>query len=224
MFASEVRRVGEVSLPTYSGVRVMMLPVRMDDPKTVPMPQWRDAFARIVSLAPVKAGVGYLTIDEAYVSEGETHRRPGLHVDGIGPDGREAGWGGGGKYGSSGMLLASNVVGCVGWHQNVAGYPGPNGDCEPLRTKLDPKRALVMQPGGVYFCGPLGVHEGLPMRHGSLRTLVRLSMPNDCPWYEGYTRNPLGVEPTGPIHAKRVEFMRYRESTIGVPKMTPIRK
>jgi hypothetical protein len=50
----------------------------------------------------------------------------------------------------------------------------------------------------------------IPMRHDRKRSLVRLSMPSDCPWYEGYTRNPLGVEPTGPVHPARTEFMAYR--------------
>lgn len=33
---------------------------------------------------------------------------------------------------------------------------------------------------------------------------------SDCPWYEGYTENPLGVRPTGSIHHGREEFLAYR--------------
>ena len=129
-------------------------------------------------------------------------------MDGIGPDGREAGWGGGAKYGANGMLLAADVTGCCGWYQDFEGYPGPNGDCSHLADQLG--REVLFAADKVFWCGPLAVHKAIPMRHDRKRSLVRLSMPSDCPWYEGYTRNPLGVEPTGPVHPARTEFMAYR--------------
>ena len=212
MFKSEIQEVGTVELPKFSGVRVMMLPFRLEDVATLPssVASWRQTVAALIEMSPVRSGVAYLTIDESEVLTGETHRRPGLHVDGIGPDGRAAAWGGGGKYAASGMLLVSNIVGCRGWSSEFSGYPGLNGDCEHLSDECYAKEAIVMRPGQVYFCGPLAVHEALPMRKIVKRQVCRLSMPNDCPWYEGYTRNPLGVEPTGSIHAPRSGFMAYR--------------
>lgn len=211
-FRSEIRCVGHVKFPEYSGLRVMMMPFRLDDLGTVPesMAQWRRPLKTLRAYSRAKDGVAYLTIDEAFVPAGETHRRPGLHVDGIGPDGREAAWGGGGGYGAQGMLLASSVMGCVGWNQSVLGYPGPNGDCAHLASALKPSCAVTMNAGGVYLCSPLAVHQPLAMRADTRRQFVRLSMPNDCPWYEGYTENPTGVKPTGPIHPRREEFMAYR--------------
>jgi hypothetical protein len=191
----------------------MMMPVRLDDADTVPIETWRKPFADLVKLSPVKRGVAYLTIDEAIVKAGETHRRPGLHVDGIGPDGKAAGWGGGGGgYGSSGMILAASELGCRAWKQDFDGYPGPNGDCAHLRGQTERSHGgmLLLHAEEVFFCGPLTVHEALPMVKDTRRSFVRLSMPNDCPWYEGYSRNPLGVEPTGPIRAPRTAFMAYR--------------
>jgi hypothetical protein len=117
-FRSECAKVGELVFPEFRGVRVMMMPVRLDDADTLPIEQWRVPFRRLVEMSPVKTGTAYLTIDEALVLAGETHRRPGLHVDGIGPDGKEAGCGGGGNYGASGMLIAASALGCVGWVQD----------------------------------------------------------------------------------------------------------
>lgn len=37
------------------------------------------------------------------------------------------------------------------------------------------------------------------MKEDCERTFVRLSMPNDAPWYNGYTKNPKGIKPTGVI-------------------------
>lgn len=66
-----------------------------------------------------------------------------------------------------------------------------------------------MVAGVVYGCGALTVHKSIPMVKDTPRQFVRLSMPSDAPWYEGYTVNPLGVKPTGPIHDRRA-FMDYR--------------
>jgi hypothetical protein len=209
-FQSDFSEAGALTFPHFSGVRVMMMPVLLEDATTVPIKQWREPFRQLVEMSPVRKGTAYLTIDEALVDAGETHRRPGLHVDGIGPDGREAGWGGGGGWGSGGMLVAANVTGCRAWAQNFDGYPHANGDCEHLREQLGKPRQL--HENRVYMCGPLTVHEAIPMRRAARRSFVRLSMPNDCPWYEGYSRNPLGIEPTGPVHSARTEFMAYRRA------------
>jgi hypothetical protein len=214
MMLSEIRRVGALRFPVFSGIRIMMMPFRIEDPiGTVPdaLEMWRPAVYELCRMSPAKRGVGYLTIDEAFVPTGRTHRRPGLHVDGIGPDGKCGGWGGGGGgWGARGMLVAASHVGCRGWSQMFHGHAGPNGDSEHLRWECDPASEIIMQAGEVYWCGPTAVHESLPMKVDVRRQFVRLSMPSDAPWYDGYTRNPLGVEPTGPIHPARSEFMAYR--------------
>ncbi len=67
-----------------------------------------------------------------------------------------------------------------------------------------------MLPNRVYHCGPLTVHESLPVWQTVPRQFIRISMPSDAPWYEGYTENPLGIKPTGPIHPRREKQMGYR--------------
>lgn len=128
------------------------------------------------------------------------------------------------------MVLWSTVRGCHAWLGDFDGYPGPDGDCEHLRGELaggelaggglsggkfsgenvPPKKEVPMMGCKVYFCGPLTVHESVPMRVDTLRTFARLSLPNDCPWYEGYSENPLGIKPTGPIHPRRRMQMGWR--------------
>ena len=108
------------------------------------------------------------------------------------------------------VLVAASHVGCRGWAQTFRGEARPNGDCELLRSECDPAREVTMQAGEVYWCGPMAVHESLPLAKDARRQFVRLSMPSGAPWYEGYTRNPLGIEPSGPIRAARSELMAYR--------------
>jgi hypothetical protein len=69
---------------------------------------------------------------------------------------------------------------------------------------------VTLENNVVYLCAPDLVHEGLPMAVDTPRQFCRVSFPSDAPWYEGYTPNPLGIKPTGPIHPPRSEFMAYR--------------
>lgn len=211
-FHSEARHVGNLDFPSFAGTRIMMMPVVLGDAESIPdqLSQWRDAYIKLCALAPFKTGVAYLTIDEQTVPAGRSHRRPGIHVDGIGPDGRSAAYGGGGGYAApTGMLLASTHIGCRAWLQTFKGWPRPNGDCSHLTNQCSWMSEILMQPGWVYWCGPMTVHEGISMKHDTRRQLVRLSGPSDAPWHEGYTKNPLGIMPTGPIHGARpASFMR----------------
>ena len=213
-FESKIREVGRVAFPAYRGTRVMMMPFHLHDVTgTLPdeIAQWRALVAEVVAMGPVHHGTAYLTLDEAAVASGETHRRPGLHVDGVGPRGEPGGWGGGGGgWGSKGMLMVSTRVGCVAWEQIFDGWPGPDGDCEHLAGQRRDDARVVLRPGIVYHCGPMTVHQALPMMDDCRRSFVRVSMPSDAPWYEGYTENPTGVQPTGPIHPRREAQMAYR--------------
>lgn len=205
---SKAFKVSDITLPRFTGVRVMMMPFLLHHPLTT-LPNYLGQWVDVIdaALGGYLYGVGYLTVDEALVKAGETHRRPGPHVDGIGPDGGHGGWGSGGGYGASGMYMASSHVGCRVWLGEIPGEPGPDGDCSHL--ELDPDAAQILQPRSLWWCDSLCVHEAIPMAEDTKRQFMRISMPSTCPWYEGYTENPLGIQPTGPIHARR-SGMEYR--------------
>lgn len=235
-FTSEVESFGSVAFPAFGGVRIMMMPFRLEDVDgSLPdfLAAWRPAIAEMCEYATNDYGVAYLTIDEAVVNAGETHRRPGIHVDGMGSWGGGGGWGAPPNYdppkpikpakpskpkptprpkpGKGGMLLASSHVGCRAWAQEFTGWPDNDGGCAHLIAQCDSRREIVMQPNTIYWCGHFGVHEPLPMAEKTSRQVVRVSMPSACPWFDGYTVNPSGVLPDGPILPKRVEQMAYRQ-------------
>lgn len=207
-FTSAFKKVGPINLPEFSGLRVMMLPVVLNDLGTVPdmLDGYRDTLAGLFGMCPSHAGkVGYITIDEKRVGPSATHRRAGKHVDGI-YQGRNGSWGGGGgSWGSagSGMLTVSNPAGCRAWDQEFDGWPGYEGECDHLSDQCRDDRATLFEPGVVYWVDGMCVHESVPMVRETNRQFVRLSMPSDGPWFEGYTENPLGVKPTGPILPRR---------------------
>lgn len=214
MFDSNYEEVGEVDLPQFSGIRVMMMPIVLGDISSLPilLGGWIDTIAQMFRMRDQHAGdIGYLTIDEKHVKAGETHRRAGLHVDGI-YQGKTGAWGGGGGGWSSvgnGMLTVSSPAGCRAWRGRVYGLAGDDGECEHLRDQFPEESGELFRPGVVYWVDGLCVHESVPMVADVDRQFARLSMPSTAPWFEGYTEKPLGVKPTGPILPRR----KYMDST-----------
>lgn len=206
-FQSKFKHLGSVKLPEFSGTRIMMMPVILGDINSIPnfLEAWNDALAEMFTMANCKEGIGYLTIDEKTVQPAKTHRREGKHVDGI-YQGSYGGWGGGGGWGSvgNGMLTVASHAGCRAWAGEFLGRPGYEGECDHLADQCDD--GTLFAPNEVYWLDGLCVHESVPMVKTVDRQFVRLSMPSDSPWFDGYTVNPLGVKPTGRILPRR-EFM-----------------
>lgn len=212
-FDSVFERVAEVQLPKFSGVRVMMLPVIIGDVNSLPdfVSGYRTCFEQMCAHAQEHNGkVGYLTIDEKVVEPKSTHRRGGAHVDGV-YNGGAGGWGGGGggSWGShgNGMLTVSSPAGCRAWNQFFEGWPGMEGEAEHLLGQAKDENCTLFEPNVLYWVDGLCVHESVPFTEATQRQFVRLSLPNEGPWFEGYTVNPLGVMPTGPILPARTQFM-----------------
>lgn len=122
------------------------------------------------------------------------------HVDGV-FQGRTGAWGGGGSWGSvgNGMLTVSSHPQCKAWKESLDGVPGREGECDHLVGQCRDKDSQVFQPGDVYWLDGLCMHESLPATEAIDRQFVRLSLPSNGPWFEGYTENPNGVRPTGEI-------------------------
>lgn len=221
-FHSEYKQLGVVELPQFTGLRLMMLPVIIGDSASIPdfAQSYNRLFEEISDMPHAsdhKGCVGYLTIDEKLVKPQTSHRRGGLHVDGI-YRGSAGGWGGGGSWGGGegpidddgepsgpGMLTVSNPPGCIAYNQWFEGTPGDEGECDHLGSQC--RNGELLEPNRVYWLNPVCVHESIPLNEETTRQFIRLSLPSTAPWFEGYTENPLGIKPTGPILAER-EFMK----------------
>lgn len=220
-FDSIFKACYEVKLPEYSGMRIMMMPVIIGNPDSIPefMKQYRALFESMCgdTTANIHAGdVGYLTVDEKQVKAGKSSRRKWLHVDGAGketairriPGGPVEGTvyvSGGRCFGAigNGMLTVSTPSGCKAYNQRFIGRWGDEGECEHMRNQCMESSAKVFEPSMMYWLDGLCVHESLPMQIDTPRQFVRLSLPSDGPWFDGYTVNPTGVNPSGPILPRR---------------------
>jgi hypothetical protein len=207
-FQSDFEKRGAIELPEFSNTRVMMMPVVLGDIESIPpsLQKWRRAMKTLFDMQSHKGEVGYITIDEKLVTHGQTHRRAGLHVDGIYHGGKGL-WSvpPSGPWASieTGALTVSSHEGCKAWKQQFVGWPGDEGECDHLAPQCNEAASEIFKPFNVYWFGGLCVHESLQQENPVARQFVRLSMPSDAPWFEGYTENSLGVKPTGPILPRR---------------------
>ena len=195
-----------IKFPEYTGLRIMMMPVILDSWLGIP-PNYYGLVQRLYDVmeSRFKGEIGYLTIDEQELEPGETLRRGGLHVDGY-YHGRCGAWGGGGGWGSvgNGMLTISSTPHCKAYLGTFNGKPGDEGECDHL---ILPNEGEIFDAGHIYWVDGACVHESLPVTENTKRQFVRLSMPNNGPWFEGYTENPEGIKPSGEILPRREKYM-----------------
>lgn len=207
MFSSQAHSLGSISLPSFTGKRLMMMPFDVRDPDTLSESQvgdWKDVVLELLKRHGSPTGIGYLTIDEALVEPGKTQRRPGLHVDG------NASYGGGPAYGGCGMILVANTMGTRAWIKEFDGSLSGTDGCEHLRDQCPPEEAVVFGDKEAWWCGPSCVHEGVPVQKPTLRQLMRISLPSMAPYHWPYTANVTGVVPVTPPGPDRSVFMSYR--------------
>lgn len=231
--------VAEVPFPNFSGLRILHMPIILGEEDSIPkdLHGYLPLLEIAASKFPQHAGdVVYFTIDEKKLKTGQTHRRPGLHVDGwhkvkvgehyIGGGGGSWGGGGGSWGGASysvgsykktldnegtGLLTAANKIGCRAWMKTYSGEPEAEGDCEHMRSLFPKSKGVLLQPNQLYWLNPLCVHESIPVTEDMDRQFVRISLPSNSDWYEGCTPNPLGVLPTGSVKPRRTRFMGFMD-------------
>jgi hypothetical protein len=80
-YQSQVVKGGFVSFPEFKGEKVYMLPFYKKDGLPSHLKRWQSTVDQMLCGIETEKVI-YLMIDEAFVSAGKTHRRPGLHIDG----------------------------------------------------------------------------------------------------------------------------------------------
>ena len=211
-FTSTGYKVGNIKhlFPKFTRVRVMMMPFYAQDLETIPesIAGYKNAIREMLKGTPEHCkfwdgNTAYLTIDEKELEHGQCQRKEGLHIDGMYRGQLAGAWGGsGGGWGScgNGMLLASNTDDlCKMWLGDFDGVPINDGDCEHLRGQLASKDEFSFKEGDVVWADGMCVHQSFAPTKATKRQFIRISLPNNSPWFVGYTENPLGIKPSGEI-------------------------
>lgn len=179
----------------FTGARVLNLPFIQGDPESVPA-NIREYYGDIIAKLVLQPGkVGYLTLDEGKLQEGEIqrashmkHERP-LHTE-VGIIQNTGRWGNGGNWreGTSPdgghnnvevdlgteILIASSVANtCAIWDATVEDT-SDDGDIGDRADEFPYEDATLMGEGEVHKCTVLTPHEPLPMPKSGFRQFIRI--------------------------------------------------
>eukprot|EP01129_Flabellula_baltica_P008194 TRINITY_DN3236_c0_g2_i1.p1 TRINITY_DN3236_c0_g2~~TRINITY_DN3236_c0_g2_i1.p1 ORF type:complete len:297 (-),score=44.93 TRINITY_DN3236_c0_g2_i1:12-902(-) len=213
------RVVERVIFPEPEGLYCNMMPFVVGSIDSLPTEYQRYYhLIRRLPFHPDEIGkVAYLTIDERVVEAGESHRRPGLHIEspGLISNGGEHQFGdpviwgewGGGEFiqdrPKGGIYMGSTVpLSCRVWNvkldKHKAGEDvGSLGDIEHMRPYLGP--CFFLKPNVIYWITDSTPHESMPLFSTQTRQFFRVVTPSISVWYDEHsTRNPL-VEPEAEI-------------------------
>lgn len=174
-----------------------MIPIDLSQKCDLPigLREWEKVVDHVTKHLPIKSGTAYVTIDEREIPGGATHRRPGAHVDGnyFGP---QNGWGGGGWHRNDhtgGVMLLASSAGAVAWEGEVSDDPTPwnnegsadgpsdGGDCEHMRRELASLDKTELKSNVLYWMNSGGIHESIPVKSNTKRSLLRITLPPDYP-------------------------------------------
>lgn len=204
---SNLRQLGRVSFPEFTGERAYMVPFI----KTLPahLARWQPTVDQMLDGLDVP-GTCFFMLDQGVVEAGGTHRRGGLHVDGnwlaelrchgeqppYSPPGHghqpppqrphhaHAGswdhpnptpgfkhrW----HYQPEAIVLAADVLGCVGYVGEFDGIIGSGGECEADVSRMP---RVEFEPGISWAGNVTMLHEAIPLAERTARTVIRINVP-----------------------------------------------
>ena len=190
-----LREVGPVPFPEFTGERVYMVPFRMAEGLPAALARWQPTVNAMMHRSWSDGHI-YIMIDQRTVPAGETHRRPGAHIDGNWlADADTHGGSHGGRhrptkradagdrwsvedFAPEALILASDVYGCDGWvgsTETVRDSIRAGGSCADVA--LEEFQRVPLAPNVAWAGNVTFVHESVPIPSGSRRSLVRLNVP-----------------------------------------------
>lgn len=81
MYKSIVQRRGPVAFPEFTGERIYMHEFRKSSGLPPEYARWRETVEQMLTGIDTDGPI-YLMVDQGMVAPGNTHRRPGVHIDG----------------------------------------------------------------------------------------------------------------------------------------------
>lgn len=201
------------STPHQNGTRILMMPFIQGDPDS--LPEGLDDYHGFVGEFCLDQGsIGFLTIDDSYVSAGGSQRGYGksdrtLHTEAC-AHGRWtswktmcAGWGGGSSWGSYAPVMLDDdlqvLIGnsidrtCAVWDAEET--PTIDGDLGHVAHKYPRAESHVMAAGEIVQMGIRTPHECIPQLKSSGRQFIRIVGSGVHGRAPHFTKNPkLGDE------------------------------
>ena len=154
----------KVSFPKAQGICVNMMPIIIDDQST--WPDFIFPYEKIIKSCNLD-GLGYISIHESIVGEGDHQRRPGIHTEANARTGWGGGWGGIKK--DKGIWMASNDGACRIWrkldwsgdHMGAVSKPDVIGETMDPNTLYWMTDRTPRNPSSYYYTHATVVSSGI---------------------------------------------------------------
>lgn len=192
-------RIGSVdNKPAFSApvASVLNLPIKMPGTgfkipaELSPMREFLQKIIDYEAASNPKLGefYAYLTVDRGFVKKGDTHRRPGIHIDGVQGSRYPE------KLPPEHTYSASDAVGTVFYAQSFdLRHINPDRDYihGELERQADEKNAVKAADYGIYFWDSYSAHRAALADEDAERTFVRVEFSRKVYDSVGDTVNPL---------------------------------
>lgn len=183
MQLSTVQQRGAVSFPAFTGERIYMREFRKESGLPADLVRWQPTVDAMLDGVDA-AGPIFLMVDQRQVFAAQTHRRPGVHVDGHWLPCVQAHGHGLGRHTvpprprslePEALIPASDVLGCAAFVGEYEGEPAIDGDCSHL--DLSGLQRVEMEPGLAWAGHTMTMlHESTPVSKDCFCTVVRLNV------------------------------------------------
>lgn len=199
--------VNTIQFPEMTGIKCNMMPFIQGDSKS--LPEIYQPYAKIIEANFLEKGeIGYLTIDEAFVTAGKSQRGfnssgidRNVHIE-VGRSEKENYWGSGGGCSWGGnnktlladdtMVLIANSVSdtCRIWDAKETAYT-KDGDLGAYIDKYPEETGILMKAGQVAKMSIFTPHECINQAESSVRQFFRIIGRGVTGREEYFTVNPL---------------------------------
>lgn len=204
---SKIKQHGPVRFPEFTGDRQYMVKFTPDEGVPDCLAPWKDTISDMLDSIILRGNTKlFVTVDQAFVKAGDTHRRAGAHIDGnwgfypINSGSHSGCWNCGPEYElrHEAILLANSVdSSACAYIGYVCGSPGEGGDCQHLSLNTLEKRYL--KSNTCYEGNVECIHECLPVSEDCYRQMIRIVIPGQT--YPIPTTNMSKTATTNSSHA-----------------------
>jgi hypothetical protein len=175
---------GTTSFPEWKGERIYMVPFTKNKGLPKDLEHWQPTINSMLENIHCPEQI-YLMVDQGIVTPKNSHRRGGMHIDGVwGFTGHKHEWRGcaaghrthgDGRHGEQLIVLATDIQASTVYHGDWEGIAKSGGSCDHLnKNTFD---VVPIEANKVYVGDTMTLlHESLPTSATFQRTLVRLNI------------------------------------------------
>lgn len=186
---SSITQLNKITFPEFRHERVYMTRFTKQSGLPSHLSRWQTTVDQMLINVENDNKPIFIMIDQSFVESGTPQRRPGIHIDGVWIESTQSHGTGTGRHkiidvppeeSTQSLILAADIEGCAVYEGDYDWRPGEGGDFSHIELNNLNKRILDSHTAWAGNAMTT-LHESLPLKQNSLRTLVRLNVTNWLP-------------------------------------------